>query len=367
MHLKQVKIGELNDFIKSDTYRSLNVLPITPERAKSQSLNPDSDDEDVALIIAYNEQDEITGYIGILPGKIKPELPEKIYWNSCWWAHPKKGSGVAMALFFQMMKVTGRKMIFAELSPATKIILKSLPGFVVPEPVEGLTGYILPDVTGFLKRRKLRNPVVIHSGCITESITSIFRQPAIAWRKHRLNKEAITSHEEIENMNQSEGEFIQKNQGKQLTIKTPGHFNWIKTFPWLIDKPGKEEKNLSKKYFFSWIVSGFQTKFYKIHAENRLVCILVMTNREGNCKIPYIYYDKEYTGFIVEEIYRILFEQKAKSISLFHQDLIETIKEFPNPFFYTRKIIKQTAWSEDLGLSEEDVILQDGDGDAVFT
>ena len=367
MYFRQVKIGELDDFIKNGGYRSYNILPITPERAESQALNPDADDDDTALVIALNETNEIVGYIGIMPGLIKPDSPEKIYWNSCWWTDPKKGSGSAMALFFQMLKLTGRKMIFAELSDATAVILRNLPGFILRPPVEGLTGYIKPDIEGFLKRRKIKNFITRSMGSVTGHFSSLLRQPAISLWRRKLERENLTHHVEMEEMDEEADVYIKKHQDQQLTIKTARHFNWIKKFPWLVDDAGKEEKKLAEKYYFSWIVSGWTTRFYKIYAENVLVAVLILTNREGNCKLPYIYYNREYTRFIAEEIYRILFEQKAKSISLFHEDIINHMMEFPNPFLYTRKIKKQMAWTEETCLAEEDVILQDGDGDAVFT
>ena len=94
MLIKEIKICDLPGFLKSKEYSKLDIKPITELRALSQFNNPDADPDVVALICAINNN-ELLGFAGLLPRYLNGENI-RIFSNSCWWAHPQKGKGIAI-------------------------------------------------------------------------------------------------------------------------------------------------------------------------------------------------------------------------------------------------------------------------------
>lgn len=72
MRIREIKIGELPGFVKSEEYEKLRTKPITPLRAHSQYKNPHADAEETALVFAA-ENDTLYAFAGI--------FPHKTFWN----------------------------------------------------------------------------------------------------------------------------------------------------------------------------------------------------------------------------------------------------------------------------------------------
>src|ERR1700733_1651304 len=104
MVIKKIPLKDLVDFANQvDEQTPLDgVLPITRQRARSQSQNPFASPDDVALLVAYRN-DTCVGYLGVVPGAIQVSPAgvnggcRKVFWLSTWYVSPKaRDSGVAM-------------------------------------------------------------------------------------------------------------------------------------------------------------------------------------------------------------------------------------------------------------------------------
>ena len=81
MKIRQIKVGELAQYLESDEYRRTTVIPITAQRAVSHIQNPRADVEDVALILAEEENGNVLGFIGLLPDFIFQPEKKKVFWK----------------------------------------------------------------------------------------------------------------------------------------------------------------------------------------------------------------------------------------------------------------------------------------------
>jgi len=88
------------------------VLPISRQRALSQSQNPFASPDDVALLVAY-DNDTCVGYLGVVPGAASVNGScQKVFWLSTWYVSPKaRDSGVAMQLLFTACQLKGDIMV----------------------------------------------------------------------------------------------------------------------------------------------------------------------------------------------------------------------------------------------------------------
>ena len=76
MNFKVLTIKQLEEYIHSSEFKNAEIIPITFHRARSQIKNPRATSENVVLIIAYNDKNEIIGYTGALPDWLLQMVPE---------------------------------------------------------------------------------------------------------------------------------------------------------------------------------------------------------------------------------------------------------------------------------------------------
>src|SRR6185312_12625881 len=110
MVIKKIPLKDLVDFANQVDKQTPpdGVLPISRQRALSQSHNPFASPDDIALLVAY-DNDICVGYLGVVPGAASVNGNcRKVFWLSTWFVSPKaRESGVAMQLLFTACQLKG--------------------------------------------------------------------------------------------------------------------------------------------------------------------------------------------------------------------------------------------------------------------
>ena len=120
MRIVKVTVGDLPDFVNSSEYLSLNVKPITPLRAVSQSKNPDASASDTALVYAC-ENNSLLCFAGLLPASLNHNNGYAAS-NSGWWVNQGMGKSLGLPLFMRAFNDCNRRMFFTDCSAYTKEI-----------------------------------------------------------------------------------------------------------------------------------------------------------------------------------------------------------------------------------------------------
>jgi len=119
MVIKKIPLKDLVDFANQVDKQTPpdGVLPISRQRALSQSQNPFASPDDVALLVAYDNE-TCVGYLGVVPGAVQVSPAwvngscQKVFWLSTWYVSPKvRDSGVAMQLLFTACQLKGDIMV----------------------------------------------------------------------------------------------------------------------------------------------------------------------------------------------------------------------------------------------------------------
>jgi len=367
MKIRHVKVSELPGFIDSDEFINSNVIPITRSRAISQFHNPAADPNDTALILVLDANDEITGYIGILPCFIyKNNQKQKIYSNTGWWVHPIKGRKASMILFYAMVEICGSSLFFADLTPHTTQILKATGFFEFPEPVIGVKLFLKFSLQTYLPRKswglKWTRPFLKRTDNFLNGMLSSLYPSR---RGTKENYEILIQRTGF--VDDESADLIRSEPKDEVILRRQTDLNWILKFPWLRISDQKED-NESQKYYFSTISKEFSNYCYKIFRRNTLVGFVFLTSREGNFKLPYYFCRVEDNDYIFSTIVNLLFQLKAVSFTTWNSDLIAFMQGKPRFFIYKKIIIKQEAFSKELfDFIPGKPKFQDGDGDMVFT
>ena len=116
-------------------------LPISKHRLLAHYKNPNSDDNDVVLLLAYLEE-ELVGYMGVYIDKIQiKETEEKIGWLSTWWMHPKsKGLGLGRGLLQKMYELNSGKIGISQFTPSAKRVYDKSNYFLTLKKMKGIKG-----------------------------------------------------------------------------------------------------------------------------------------------------------------------------------------------------------------------------------
>ena len=106
IEIRTVRVRELEEFARESAglRRPGEVVPTSTSRARAQARNPHADDDDVGLIVAYQDG-RCIGYLGILPGLLRSGgRLGKVYWLSTWYVPPEKRStGVGAMLLIRAL------------------------------------------------------------------------------------------------------------------------------------------------------------------------------------------------------------------------------------------------------------------------
>lgn len=387
MQIREITIGELTDFVKSELYRQLEPKPITPLRAVSQSLNPQANANDVALIIAFEEK-ILVALAGILPGSIHGQAGEKAASNTCWWADAHKGRQIAFPLLMKAFALSHERMFMTDLTPHTQSILEKTGRFIFPDLPLGMRGFLkfnlhevlpvkIPSLQKFrpLLRlsdktlngllwpfRKMNQSKLKAKGISvdTQSGQAVFNRSSILQGKeikteilHSLNNDLyafIDAH--------SKDEFIGR-PGKEL--------EWIVNYPWITTN-NQSPSAAWVNYPFSHIVKSFSQYFLHLSTSEKTLALLMISMRDGHMKVPYAYFDQNDAPLVIKEIYRQAVLNDAITLTVFLPELVNEMHSASHPFIFKKSIKRLAAVSRQLSsLFEQYPRIQDGDGDVVFT
>jgi hypothetical protein len=368
MIIKKISVSELESYIKSEEYLTSAVVPISVHRALSQIKNPRASSDDIILILAKDKEGRILAYAGALPDTILYQQEEKIAWNSCWWADPNLGKGAALPILLAIMQYSQNKMLFADLTPQTKLILEKTnlcafhDSFGVKAFLRCCLSSVLPPKFPFLKRKLPRLALTF-----IDAVVNSFINPVHGLLLMKINANSNYKLEYIKEIDAEAKIFIEHHQSNDLFRRSEAEINWILTNPWVLQTQDRKFLQ-SKRYYFSSYCEHFRNQLIKIYHHERLVAVLFLTDRDGNFKIPYLWSDSRYSRIVMQVIYQLLLEQRAITFTTFQPHLIQVIRKDKSPFFYTRKIPRYFATTNALkNIPFSKYNLQDGEGDVVFT
>ena len=121
MELREFTPKTLADFIQSEEYARMPVVPISRHRAWSHIRNPRVSEDDIILVLAMVEG-KMAGYLGVLADYIYLNgQKEKAGWLSCMWVDPEvRGQGIAKKLLNQVLERWDNRILVTEFTPAAK-------------------------------------------------------------------------------------------------------------------------------------------------------------------------------------------------------------------------------------------------------
>lgn len=365
MQILEIKVSELSDFVTSQLWQQISPKPITALRAISQAQNPRANPDDPALILAIDNQ-TLLGLVGLLPDWINGNPEQKIFSNSCWWAHPEKGKHLAIPLFLKAFSLTGQQMFMTDCTPHTMQILKKTGLFFFPETNSGIRGFLKFNLHEILPAKFPATNKIRFFLKICDQILNPIAGIFLKMSSGKFLKTDLTV-ERLDSFTPEQASFIETRSLNEFTRRSATDLRWISFFPWIKNAAG-EQSFTPVDYPFSYLTAEFNSYFLKVSDQNKLIGILHITVRDGHMKIPSAYFDDMDVSRILRVIYSQAVQKHVTTLTVFNARLVSQINQETNPFLVKKKIHRLMAVSHKLSEAYQKFpVLQDGDGDVVFT
>jgi hypothetical protein len=365
MLVAEIKVAELPEFVRSSLWQQLSPKPLTFLRAISQFRNPRANPNDIALIIAY-ENNHLIGLVGLLPDLINGEAGQTASSNTCWWVDPDKGKQLAIPLFLKAFALCNQRMFMTDCTPHTLSILEKTNWFNFPDTAPGIRGFLKFNLHEVIPAKL---PLTRKSKPLLKLADQTLNFILIPYQKiarSRIMKNGPKV-EYLFSLDQEQCSFIENHSQNEFTRRSGKELEWIMQFPWIKGKNANQSIS-PVEYPFSHIVGNFEQYFVKITASDQTIGLLFISVRDGHMKVPYAYFDEKDAPQALKVIYQQALLKNVVTLTVFCPSLVVAMDSVVHPFIFRKKIKRLIAISKQLsGFYQKYCEIQDGDGDVVFT
>jgi len=361
MQIESYNRAELQELIDSDFYKNLNQIPISYHRAMSHIQNPDTHEDDELLWAAY-ENEQLLGYVGVLPGyaNINQER-KKIFWLSCFWVDESLRNGnLASILFFPLIKRYKDQLFVSNFLPDMEKMYQSLGVFKPSLLKSGSQFYCKSCLSNILPVRfpKIRflKPllrVIDFSVNLLLSFGKLFYKPLTFHSKIVFDINFDADFQSFINT------FYKKNDHIERFSE---HFDWILNFPWVLE--GKPDKK-SKQYYFSSKSEQFYYDSVKFIKNNKLSAFLLLKIRDRKLTVSYVFAEDDIIDDITAYILQKVLDENLIMITAFDERISNKIRKHRIRYIFERFCKRAYIFPKTQNILPD--VFQEGDGDNVFT
>lgn len=365
IYIKQLNKRLLHEYIYSEEYSKLEFVPISKHRALSHIANPRAKDEDVLLLLAYEEK-ELVGYLGVLPDLIYVDNEfVRCGWLSCMWInHKHRGKKIAFKLVQKSIELWDKKILVTEFTDPARRLYDKTENFVSLKEIKGIRLYLRFNLAKILPpKRKFFNQIKTPLKIFDALFNGLFDLRYLVLRNKLKNLQ-------LEYVNQVDEEidrFVEARQQKQIFKRRKEDLNWIIKNPWILSSRTEDED--SKRYHFSSLEKRFEFVPIKIFDQkDELIAFVLFARRNDDLKIPYCY-GKDKTA-IIKVIRYHLIKWRIKTFTAFNTELLVSLQESRMPALFRKEIKRNYIVSSSIVDDQflgQDFEIQDGDADCSFT
>jgi GNAT superfamily N-acetyltransferase len=367
IEIRELNRADLLEYVQSEDFANQRDIPISIHRAVSHVNNPRADDDDILLLLAF-ENDRMVGYRGVIPDwfYINESAPEKVGWLSCLWVSPDmRGKGIGVQMLHRASNLYADKILLTEFVPHLKSLYVGS-GKISSTPIvkQGLRLYIQSDLATILPPK---HPFFRRSSWLLKGMDSVFNLIFDARLKLLKPTNPSARFEYIDNIDEESNQFLKRFQKGELSKRSAEEINWILNYPWILSAPQKSA--LDRKYYFSSTAKSFRYVGLQLrNASNDITALMIFSIRDGVLKLPYIYHD-DCLGDVIKVINQHIVKWRIKTFTTYHRELADQLRKVKSPAVFKKEVERPYLVSFELEemLSSSDFILQDGDGDCAFT
>ncbi|OGU90397.1 MAG: hypothetical protein A2220_06135 [Ignavibacteria bacterium RIFOXYA2_FULL_35_10] len=368
MEIKSYTIKELKQTLSSNTFWTGNEVPISKHKIISHTYNPRADENDIVLITA-SKNDNIIGYIGILPDKFFIDGHEqKFGWLTAWWVEPdERKSRVGVSLLLKALQAFDNNIGTSDFTDHAKAVYDSSGLFIS---LKELTEYkvFIRFITNEVltnKFKALKPLKIIFKVC--DRLLNLFVDFRLYLIRNAYSKKRQLKYEYISEIDNQTQEFIKSYRKNELIAREKVELDWLTKYPWIINAPINDK--IAEKYKFLSVAKSFYYLKIKIFNDNSdMTGFIILRKRDKELTIPYFYFKPENIQDIIKVIIHHIGLLKVDVFFTKNEELQSHLKDINFPYIYIKKNKKYTYLTKKFSsIDFSKYHLQDGDADISFT
>jgi GNAT superfamily N-acetyltransferase len=362
MRIEKFNAGRIEEFIDSEQYRTMPVIPVSPHRALSWLRNPRMDPQDILMYLLFDGSD-LAAYRCILPDR---HSDIRFGWLSGNWVDPaRRRQGLASRLFDEAFRDWGHQLMYTNYAPESKAVYDKTGRFALYLEKEGARYYQRAESAKLLGHRnavtRLARPLLRMADGIINAWQDVRISALQQKTKHDFpHAEAVTS------VDPTSIDLMQRNHRLGFGMRDLASFDWITSHPWVV-----EGENLDDRYFFTWVVPRYMNTCLKIRNEqDRLVGFLMLSVVGEKMSVPYACFSEEAAADVCRILEHYLLAERISYITTYNPEVMSLMEKSRTPFLWKHRMYQKFFATEELisQLPEaKQIFFQDGDGDVVFT
>ncbi len=361
MTIKTYTKNELKEFIDSDFYAILSKVPISYQRAVSQIHNPEANDHDTLLWVAY-ENAAIIGYIGVLPDRLRiGDTEADICWLSCFWVEEShRLNTTASTLMMAVLRTHQHHLMLSNFLFSLEESYYKMGIFHPVSYKHGYDYYLRARFTKLIvsKYRWLENtePLIEGAERLANQLFSCWK-----WMHPRLKVSAqirtdLRFDDELDDFLK---EYTVTNG---LNQRGAAYFQWIYNYRWM--KEGKLSKD-SERYYFSSVSERFAYVPLRIYEGDKLSGFAFLKIRDKELTVSFLYVHDQHLNDLAHYIFNLVKTEQIDVISCFDERLCACFQQSTSRYIIKRK--RRQPYLFPLSITCNPAKLQEGEGDSVFT
>jgi hypothetical protein len=182
----------------------------------------------------------------------------------------------------------------------------------------------------------------------------------------RLSRKSHVKFERSQRINDEIFDYITGHAGNDFYLRTRSDWDWIESNSWLV-RSSARNRRVNRRYPFSYTVLHYHSEWLLTRVEGKLTSVQLVSVRNGLMKVLYFYGTRPEDA-VCALVHKLTRSWKVYAVLLSHPALLEHSEQLSSLAISTEQ---RSRW---VGISRalreefpEDMIIQMGDGDAVFT
>lgn len=363
MEIRRLNKKALREFIDSEEFKSMPLIPITKYRALSHLTNPRAADDDVLLLMAF-EDNKMAGYLGVLADFLYDgDKFYKVGWLSASGVDPnQRRKGIAGKLLHAALDAWNNQILVADWVPSSFGVYEKSGAFTTLASRTGVQANIRFNLRENFPAKTLPRRIGLAAA---DKFLNSFNSVRLLFALKNNNP----LYEKVDGIDDESVQFMSRWKSSELFRRSEKEYAWILKYPWVLQKSSEYPKR-DERFIFSSVCNEFRHEVIKIrNNRSEMIAFLMLTVRNKSLQIPYVYFQSEQVEAVAGFIYRYMYEKGIKEMVSYDSRLSEYILTNKTPFISRQKTAIPYIITKSLAekLKESGKTIQDGDGERVFT
>ncbi len=363
--IKKIRLKELQSFVESEEYKKFDIVPISRFRVASYLTNPRADYENYVLYMALRNN-EIVGFRTILSDSMLINNAAMPFgWFSGNWVKPEcRRTGISSMLYREVKSDWQSRLMYTNYAPESKALYDKSDEFCSLTENIGIRYYFKPVFYSLLAHRlqwlkKIRFVVLLVEAILKFILCPYIIISELIWKRNIKNVEVFTRpNKDILLFISNHTDSVFNRKGKE--------YSWIFDYPWV--KEGAEPipypfSFTANKYVVNILVSRNST--------GEILGVAIVKNINGKFSVPYYSTKNNSISKLEKAIIAWAKIQKADTLTIYNSDLSSILCKQKFICLFRKKMHQKyfvmSTFNEELSLTNNNIEVQDGDGDVIFT